>query len=264
MYPGSRSVFQFIPKVLDRVEVRALCQWKSYHTKLGKPFLKKNLTLCCWPLCTFTDVQPREAGFSLKQGFISPKNWTFPKWINSTTPAWWFSVYGENRAFFQSDDDTLPSHGLRVYCSKLTIFCGLLILTAQLLSLSHIYLLFVRQHRGHKIMIWAAVQPSSIGMAIWLAVGVYKPRSHPYFILVLWSDRNIKICKWQLDGLVWTKSKILLCAVELRFPWIGTKGPRPNHEKQPKYTKYFWPHSVQLQPAPTNFNVCGYFLLGAN
>jgi hypothetical protein len=37
--PGSQSVFQFIPKVLDGVEVRALCRAvKFFHTVLNKPF----------------------------------------------------------------------------------------------------------------------------------------------------------------------------------------------------------------------------------
>jgi hypothetical protein len=38
--PGSLSVFQFIPKVLDGVEVRDLCRpVKFFHTNLDKPFL---------------------------------------------------------------------------------------------------------------------------------------------------------------------------------------------------------------------------------
>ena len=38
--PGSQSVFQFIPKVLDGVEVKALCRPdKFFHTGLDKPFL---------------------------------------------------------------------------------------------------------------------------------------------------------------------------------------------------------------------------------
>ena len=37
---GSQSVFQFIPKVFDGVEVRALCRpVKLFHTDLNKPFL---------------------------------------------------------------------------------------------------------------------------------------------------------------------------------------------------------------------------------
>ena len=38
--PGSQSAFQFIPKVFDRVEVRALCMPVMYfHNDLDKPFL---------------------------------------------------------------------------------------------------------------------------------------------------------------------------------------------------------------------------------
>ena len=38
--PGSQSVFQFILKVFDGVEVRALCRpVKFFHTDLDKPFL---------------------------------------------------------------------------------------------------------------------------------------------------------------------------------------------------------------------------------
>ena len=38
--PGSQSVFQFIPKVFDGVEVRALCRpVKFFHSDLDKPFL---------------------------------------------------------------------------------------------------------------------------------------------------------------------------------------------------------------------------------
>jgi hypothetical protein len=38
--PGSQSGFQFIPKVFDGVEVRALCRpVKFFHTDLDKPFL---------------------------------------------------------------------------------------------------------------------------------------------------------------------------------------------------------------------------------
>ena len=37
---GSQSAFQFIPKVFDGVEVRALCRpVKFFHTDLNKPFL---------------------------------------------------------------------------------------------------------------------------------------------------------------------------------------------------------------------------------
>ena len=37
---GSQSAFQFIPKVFDGVEVRALCKpVKLFHTDLDKPFL---------------------------------------------------------------------------------------------------------------------------------------------------------------------------------------------------------------------------------
>jgi hypothetical protein len=37
---GSQSAFQFIPKVFDGVEVRALCRLvKFFHTDLDKPFL---------------------------------------------------------------------------------------------------------------------------------------------------------------------------------------------------------------------------------
>ena len=37
---GSQSVFQFIPKVIDKGEVRALCRpVKLLHTDLDKPFL---------------------------------------------------------------------------------------------------------------------------------------------------------------------------------------------------------------------------------
>jgi hypothetical protein len=38
--PGSQSAFQFIPKLMDAVEVRALCRpVKFFHTNLDKPFL---------------------------------------------------------------------------------------------------------------------------------------------------------------------------------------------------------------------------------
>ena len=38
--PGSELAFQFIPKVFDGVEVRALCRpVKLFHTDLNKPFL---------------------------------------------------------------------------------------------------------------------------------------------------------------------------------------------------------------------------------
>ncbi|KAK6303711.1 hypothetical protein J4Q44_G00261650 [Coregonus suidteri] len=38
--PGSQSVLQFIPKVFDGVEVRALCRpVKFFHTDLDKPYL---------------------------------------------------------------------------------------------------------------------------------------------------------------------------------------------------------------------------------
>ncbi|KAK6322617.1 hypothetical protein J4Q44_G00074090 [Coregonus suidteri] len=38
--PSSQSAFQFIPKVFDGVEVRALCRpVKFFHTDLDKPFL---------------------------------------------------------------------------------------------------------------------------------------------------------------------------------------------------------------------------------
>ena len=38
--PGSQSAFQFIPKVFDWVEVRALCRpVKFFHSYLDKPFL---------------------------------------------------------------------------------------------------------------------------------------------------------------------------------------------------------------------------------
>ena len=38
--PGSQSVFQFIPKLVNGVEVRALCRpVKFFHTDLDKPFL---------------------------------------------------------------------------------------------------------------------------------------------------------------------------------------------------------------------------------
>ena len=38
--PGSQSAFQFIPKVFDGVEVRALCRpVKFFHTHLDKPLL---------------------------------------------------------------------------------------------------------------------------------------------------------------------------------------------------------------------------------
>ena len=38
--PGSQSAFQFIPKVFNEVEVRALCRpVKFFHTDLDKPFL---------------------------------------------------------------------------------------------------------------------------------------------------------------------------------------------------------------------------------
>ena len=38
--PGSQSAFQFIQKVFDGVEVRALCRpVKFFHTDLNKPFL---------------------------------------------------------------------------------------------------------------------------------------------------------------------------------------------------------------------------------
>jgi hypothetical protein len=38
--PGSQSVFQLIPKVLDGVEVRPVCrQVEFFHTDLDKPFL---------------------------------------------------------------------------------------------------------------------------------------------------------------------------------------------------------------------------------
>ena len=38
--PGSQLEFQFIPKVFDGVEVRALCRLvKFFHTDLDKPFL---------------------------------------------------------------------------------------------------------------------------------------------------------------------------------------------------------------------------------
>ena len=38
--PGSQTVFQFIPKVFDGVEVKALCRpVKFFHTHLDKPFL---------------------------------------------------------------------------------------------------------------------------------------------------------------------------------------------------------------------------------
>ena len=37
--PGSQLAFQFIPKVFDGVEVRALCMpVKFFHTDLDKPF----------------------------------------------------------------------------------------------------------------------------------------------------------------------------------------------------------------------------------
>lgn len=36
---GSPSAFQFIPKVLNEVEVRALCRPHMVHSKLGKPFI---------------------------------------------------------------------------------------------------------------------------------------------------------------------------------------------------------------------------------
>ena len=37
---GSQSAFQFVPKVFDGVEVRALCRLvKIFHTDLDKPFL---------------------------------------------------------------------------------------------------------------------------------------------------------------------------------------------------------------------------------
>ena len=38
--PGSQLAFQFLPKVLDGVEVRALCRpVKFFHNDLDKPFL---------------------------------------------------------------------------------------------------------------------------------------------------------------------------------------------------------------------------------
>ena len=38
--PGSQSAFQFIPKLFDGVEVRALCRLvKFFHTDLNKQFL---------------------------------------------------------------------------------------------------------------------------------------------------------------------------------------------------------------------------------
>ena len=38
--PGSQSAFQFIPKLINAVEVRALCRpVKFFHTNLNKPFL---------------------------------------------------------------------------------------------------------------------------------------------------------------------------------------------------------------------------------
>jgi hypothetical protein len=38
--PDSQSVFQFIPKVFDVVEVRAMCRSvKFFHTEFDKPFL---------------------------------------------------------------------------------------------------------------------------------------------------------------------------------------------------------------------------------
>jgi hypothetical protein len=38
--PGSQSAFQFIPKMFDGVETRALCRpVKFFHTDLDKPFL---------------------------------------------------------------------------------------------------------------------------------------------------------------------------------------------------------------------------------
>ena len=37
--PGSQSTFQFMPKVFDGVEVKALCRpVKFFHTDLNKPF----------------------------------------------------------------------------------------------------------------------------------------------------------------------------------------------------------------------------------
>uniref|UniRef100_UPI0035901350 leukocyte tyrosine kinase receptor n=1 Tax=Myxine glutinosa TaxID=7769 RepID=UPI0035901350 len=46
--PGSQSAFQFIPKVFDGVEVRALCRLvKFFHTDLNKPFLH-GPALCTW------------------------------------------------------------------------------------------------------------------------------------------------------------------------------------------------------------------------
>ncbi len=48
--PGSQSMFQFIPKVLDGVKVRALCRpVMFFQTKLGKPFLHgATRTSSCW------------------------------------------------------------------------------------------------------------------------------------------------------------------------------------------------------------------------
>jgi hypothetical protein len=38
--PGSQSAFQFIPKVLDGVKIRALCRLvKFFHTDLNKTFM---------------------------------------------------------------------------------------------------------------------------------------------------------------------------------------------------------------------------------
>ena len=38
--PGSQSAFQFLPKVFDGVEVRALCRpGKFFHTEFDKAFL---------------------------------------------------------------------------------------------------------------------------------------------------------------------------------------------------------------------------------
>ena len=51
--PGSQLVFQFIPKVFDGVEVRALCRpVEFFHTELNKPFLYGprfgHGALSCW------------------------------------------------------------------------------------------------------------------------------------------------------------------------------------------------------------------------
>ena len=53
IWPGSQSAFQFIPKVFDGVEVRALCRSvKLIHTDLDKPFLNgprfEQWALWCW------------------------------------------------------------------------------------------------------------------------------------------------------------------------------------------------------------------------